>query len=283
MPVRNNWLLRLTLIGAVVLYVLVFEVLPYFNILQYSFWTKELYSVSPDLNLENYRHAFQNSLYRRVLLNSLEVAATVTSVTLVLGYLLAYHLAFLAGRYRNLLYFLLIVPLLTSFLLRAYIWKIILGRSGILNSALMSLNLIDQPISVFLYNQFSIVIALVYIFLPFVALPVYDALERLPRNLSEASDDLGANPLQTFLSVVLPLSMPGVIAGGTIVFCLSVGDFIAPQLLGGTESLMIANVIVSQFGAAFNWPFGAALAVITLIIVLIIISLSYRFDRAPAS
>jgi spermidine/putrescine transport system permease protein len=140
---------------------------------------------------------------------------------------------------------------------------------GILNSFLMNIGIIDEPSGIFLYNQFAMVVTLTYIFIPFMVMPIYTALEKIPGNLAEASADMGMSNLSTFWKITLPLSMPGVVAGFTMTFCLSFGDFIAPFLVGGPDGQMVANVMVSQFGAALNWPLGSALAVVMLIIVLV--------------
>jgi spermidine/putrescine transport system permease protein len=173
-----------------------------------------------------------------------------------------------------------IAPLWVSYLLRAYTWKTILGTEGILNSFLVGTGIISQPAGILLYSQAAMVVTLTYIFIPFMVMPIYTALEKIPHNLSEASADLGMGPWQTFFRITLPLSMPGVVAGFTLTFCLSFGDFIAPFLVGGPDGLMVANVIASQFGAALNWPLGSALAVVMLVIVLSIISLSDWFEQA---
>ncbi len=149
-----------------------------------------------------------------------------------------------------------------------------------MNSFLVWAGILDQPTDIFLYNQFSMVLTLTYIFVPFMVMPLYTALEKIPRNLVEASKDLGVGPIRTFLSVTLPLSMPGIIAGATFTFCLTFGDFIAPFLVGGPNGQMIASVITSQFGASMNWPLGAALSIIMLFVVLTIITLSDRLERA---
>jgi spermidine/putrescine transport system permease protein len=138
---------------------------------------------------------------------------------------------------------------------------------------------IDEPSDIFLYNQFAMVVTLTYIFIPFMVMPIYTALEKIPTNLSEASADLGMGPLRSFWHVTLPLSLPGVAAGFTLTFCLSFGDFIAPFLVGGPDGNLIANVIATQFGAALNWPLGSALAIVMLVIVLSIVSLSDRLER----
>lgn len=266
--------------AAVLLYVGVFIALPYLVVATFSFWEKDLYSVRPAFSLANYARAFVNPVYVDVILNSAQIAVVVTIVSAVLGYVLAWCLAMYARRWRTLLFFLLIVPLWTSFLLRAYIWTIILGRNGILNSLLVDTGVVAEPVSFLLYSRFSICVALIYIFLPFVALPVYAALESIPRSYVEASSDLGSPPGATFRHVVFPLTVPALAAGSTVVFCLSFGDFITPTLLGGSADIMVANVILAQFGAAFDWPFGSAVAIIVLVVVLALVAISSWVARA---
>jgi spermidine/putrescine transport system permease protein len=173
-----------------------------------------------------------------------------------------------------------IVPLWVSYLLRAYTWKTILGNEGILNSFLVWIGILSEPTDIFLYNQFSMVLTLTYIYIPFMVMPIYTSLEKVPSSMIEASKDLGVGPFQTFLRITLPLSMPGVLAGMTFTFCLTFGDFVAPFLVGGPNGFMVANIVQTQFGAALNWPLGAALSIVMLIIVLSIISLSDRLERA---
>ena len=274
-------MLLLCAIG-VVGYVAAFILYPYGHVTVFSFWEKDLYSIRPAFILDNYERILDRPLYRRVILNSLEVAASVTLVSAIIGYLMAVFLAHHAGRWKNLFFILLIVPLWTSFLLRAYVWKIILGRNGIVSSFLANFGVTPDSLSFLLYSDLSIILALVYIFIPFVAIPVYAALEKVPQAFPEASADLGARPFSTFLRVTLPLTMPALLAGSTIVFCLSFGDFITPALLGGSDNIMIANVIISQFGAAFDWPFGSALAVVVLVTVLAVVSMTTWLDRKAA-
>lgn len=269
--------------GPPFLYLFFFLLLPYSSIFQNSFWRKELYTIATDFNWDNYIRIWDNPLYRHVILNSLQIAAIVTMCANLIGYPLAYFLVFVAQRHRMLLYLLVIAPLWTSFLLRTFIWKLILGRSGVINGVLQYLGIVDEPVTVFLYNKFSVCLTLTYIFIPFIALPVYTALEKIPREYIEASMDLGANRRQTFVRIILPLSMPGVIAGSIFTFCLSFGDFVTPTLLGGPSGIMIGNVIIGQFGAAFDWPFGSALAVVILVVVLtVIVTASYAERRRGA-
>lgn len=253
--------------GPAALYALVFMVLPYVNVLRYSVWHVENYAVVEELTSINYERIFSNDLYLSVIGNSLQVAAIVTVCATILGFLLAFYVAFYAGQWRSTLFFLIVVPLWTSFLLRAFIWRIILGREGLINGSLVYFGFIDQPLSLLLFNKFSICVALTYVFIPFVALPVYAALEKIPKELLEASLDLGARPLETLWRVIIPLSLPGVATGAVFTFCLSFGDFVAPSLLGGPSDIMISSVIINQFGSAFDWPLGSALAVVVIAVV----------------
>jgi spermidine/putrescine transport system permease protein len=265
--------------GPPFLYLLVFMVLPYLTMFQYSFWKKSGYFVVPEFNIDNYLRFFENPLYLNTLLSSLQTALIVTVFANLLGYPLAYFLAFVADKHRQLLYFLIIIPLWASFLLRVFIWKLILGREGIVNSFLDYVGIIDEPLSLILYNRFSVCLTLVYIFVPFVALPIYTALEKIPRAYIEASLDLGGSPFQTFRRVILPLSLPGVLTGSIFTFSLSFGDFVSPTLLGGPNGLMISNIIISQFITAFEWPFGSVLAVAVLVVIMTTVVLVSRFER----
>lgn len=271
---RKRLALFLLCFGPPFVYLMFFMILPYGNMFQFSFWKKELYTVAAAFNLDNYGRVWANPLYRRVVLNSLEVAAIVTVFANLIGYPLAYFLAFVVRKHRTLLYFLVIAPIWTSFLLRAFIWKLILGVDGIINGVLAYIGVIDEPLSIIIYNRFSVCLTLIYVFIPFIVLPVYTALEKVPREYLEASMDLGANRWRTFLRVTLPLSIPGVIAGSIFTFCLSFGDFVTPTLLGGPSGIMIGNIIISQFGSAFDWPFGSALAVVILLVVLTVVAVA---------
>jgi spermidine/putrescine transport system permease protein len=281
---RRDRILRFALcFGPSFAYLVAFMIVPYVLILTFSFWQVEGYAIVREFTIGNYIRIFENPLYWSTVLKSLEVAFIVTIAANLIGYPLAFFLVFVAGRNRQLLYFLIIIPLFTSFLLRAFIWKTILGRSGVVNTALEYLGLIDEPISLFLYNQFSVCLTLTYVFIPFVTLPVYTALEKIPKELIEASLDLGATPWQTFQRVFLPLSIPGVVAGSIFTFALSFGDFVTPTLLGGPSGIMISNISIGQFGSAFDWPFGSALAIIVLLVVLITVVVASRLERRSKS
>lgn len=279
--------LRRHVSGALVLgiplaWIVVFMLVPYAIIGTYSVWTKSYPTFKPDFQFGNYATLFTDPQYLQVLLRTLKISALVSLASLALAYPFAYWLVFRCrwAGVRTWLYMAVIAPLWVSYLLRAYIWKTILGTEGILNSFLMWAGITDAPSDIFLYNQFAMVLTLTYIFIPFMVMPIYTALERIPPNLAEASADLGQTPWQTFLKVTLPLSTPGIAAGFTLTFCLSFGDFIAPFLVGGPDGNLIAGVIQTQFGSALNWPLGSALSIVMLVIVLSIVSLSDRLERS---
>lgn len=261
---------------------IVFMVVPYVVMISISFWTRQFPLFVPDFQWGNFVQLFSDPQYTTVILRTLKIALLVMIGAMLLGYPLAYFLVFTvtSTRWRNLLYLSVIVPLWVSYLLRAYTWKIILGTNGALNSLLMSTGLISEPLSIFLYNQASMVITLVYIFIPFMVMPLVTVLDNIPKALIEASEDLGVGPFMTFWKVIFPLSLGGLVAGATMTFCLSFGDFVAPVLVGGPDGTMVANLLQSQFGAALNWPLGSALATLVLVLVLIVLRLSSRFDRA---
>lgn len=263
-------------------WMIMFLFIPYAVMFTYSFYSRQFPMIVPDFQLGNYLTLITDPQYYQVLLRTLKISLLVALLSAALAYPLTYFIVFKvrSAPIRLFLYFAVIVPLWVSYLLRAYTWKTILGSEGVLNSFLIWIGLLDEPAGLFLYSQFAMVIVLTYIYIPFVVMPLYTSLEKIPRNLIEASQDLGVQPFRTFLRVTLPLSLPGMLAGMTFAFCLTMGDFIAPFLVGGPDGLMIANVVQTQFGTAFNWPLGSALSMVMLAIVLFIISASDRFERA---
>jgi len=261
------------------LWVGLFLLLPYALMLAHSFWAVREGLVVHEWNLRNYHTLFSNPVYAGVLFRTMRIAASVTLCSLLLGYPLAYYLSFHAGVRKDLLYQLVIVPLWVSYLVRGYAWKTILGSEGVLNGFLQYLHLTHEPVAFLLYSPFAVVLMLTHIYTPFVFLPIYAALEHIPRPLVEASQDLGAGSTQTFLRVILPLSTPGLLAGATFAFVLSLGDFLAPLLVGGASGTMIANVVQSLFGAAYDWPLGAAISVCILIITISLLVLSERLEK----
>ena len=261
------------------LWVGVFLLLSYALMFAHSFWAVREGFVVHEWNLRNYHTLFSNPVYAGVLFRTMRIAASVTICSLLLGYPLAYFLSFHAGARKGLLYQLVIVPLWVSYLVRGYAWKTILGSEGVLNGFLQYLHFTHEPVAFLLYSPFAVVLVLTHIYTPFVFLPIYAALEHIPRPLVEASQDLGAGSVQTFFRVILPLSIPGLLAGATFAFVLSLGDFLAPLLVGGASGTMIANVVQSLFGAAFDWPLGAAISVGILIITISLLFLSERVEK----
>ena len=262
------------------LWVTIFLLIPYAMLFCYSFWrVSPLQVIVHEWNLGNYRELLHNSMYATVLFRSMLIAAAVTIFALLLGYPLAYFLSFRATLRKDLLYQLVIIPLWVSYLVRGYAWKTILGSDGVLNGFLQYFHIVHHPVEFFLYSPFAVVLMLTQIYTPFVFLPIYAALEHVPRNLVEASLDLGASPAQTLWRVILPLSLPGVLAGATFAFVLTLGDFLAPLLVGGPSGIMISNVVVSLFGAAYDWPLGAAISFSMLILVVALLFLVERVEK----
>ena len=261
-------------------WVAAFLLTPYLLMLCYSFWSVSAAQIIVHhWSLDNYRELLRVGVYWQTLFRSMWIAARVTIFSLLLGYPLAYFLSFHAGKRKDLFYQLVIIPLWVSYLVRAYAWKTILGSDGVLNTLLQYVHLTQHPLEFLLYSPFAVVLTLTHIYTPFTFLPIYAALEHIPRNLVEASHDLGATPGQTVWKIVFPLSIPGVLAGATFAYVLSLGDFLAPLLLGGPSGIMISNIVVSLFGAAYNWPLGAAISFCMLLLVVSLIFLSERLER----
>lgn len=261
------------------LWVGLFLLLPYALMFAHSFWLVRDGVIVHQWNLQNYAKLLHNPVYGEVLFRTARIAASITVLSLLLGYPLAYYMSFHAGVRKDLLYQLVIVPLWVSYLVRGYAWKTILGSDGVLNGFLQYLHITKEPVGFFLYSPFAVILTLTHIYTPFVFLPLYASLEHIPRNLIEASHDLGASPFATFLRVILPLSLPGLIAGATFAFVLTLGDFLGPMLVGGPSSIMIANIVQSLFGTAYDWPLGAAIAVCILFLTIALLFLTERLEK----
>jgi spermidine/putrescine transport system permease protein len=240
---------------------------PLFTLLAYAFMRHEYVRVIPEFTLENFAQIWTNPGYRNTMVRTLYMAGGVTLIDIVLAFPVAYFLAFRAGRFKQALIILVLFPLWSSYLVRVFAWRIILGYNGILNSFLVSVGLLELPSTMFLFNKFSMGLTLCYIWLPFMVLPLTTALERLPKNLLEASADLGGGPFTTFRRVTVPLVMPGLLAGALSVFSLTMGDYITPSLIGGAGDILVGNLVASQFGVAANWPLGAAFAAVVLVVI----------------
>ncbi len=265
--------------AAAFVFPLLFVFAPLVAFLVYSFWRVENNQLIADFTLANYLEFFRNEIYPRVFVGTLKLAAQVMAIGLLLGYPVAYFIWRRRGRWRYALLLVSVVPLFMSYIIKLYAMRSILGLNGFLNKALVALGLLDAPSLAFLYNQRAVLITMAVVYLPFAILPVFLSLERIPLGLIQASADLGARPGQSFRHVVLPLSLPGTIVGGLFVFILAMGDFVTPQMVGGTVGFTYGRVIQSQFGMGFNWPLGSALAVILLIVVLAVIGVAGAIGR----
>ena len=224
-----------------------------------------------------------NTDYLQIFQRSLLLSLLTTAGCLLIGFPTALYLALQSERKRNLLLFLVTVPFWTNLLVRTYAWILLLRNGGLVDAGLHGVGLTEQPLGL-LYTDTAVIIGLLYCFLPFMVLPIYTSLEKLDWRLVEAAFDLGANRFQALKRIIIPLSMPGIIAGVMLVFIPSLGNYIIPELLGGGKSLMIGNLIQLQFGSSHNWPFGAALAFALLSLVLLaMLSYSLRFKANAAS
>lgn len=262
------------------LWVTIFLLIPYAILFCYSFWSvSSMQVILHTWTLQNYVQLVRNPIYLQVLFRSMRIAASVTLCALLLGYPLAYYLSFHAAKRKDLLYQLVIIPLWASYLVRGYAWKTILGSDGVLNGLLQYLHITNRPMEFLLYSPFAVIITLTHIYTPFTLLPIYASLEHIPRNLVEASHDLGASPWSTFRRVILPLSLPGLLAGATFAFVLTLGDFLAPLLVGGPSGIMISNIVVSLFGAAYNWPLGAAISFCMMLLVITLLFATERLEK----
>jgi spermidine/putrescine transport system permease protein len=258
------------------LWMLGFYFIPLAILLGYAFMQHQYVEVVPKFTWENFAQILTNSGYRNTVIRTLYIAVTVTAIDTLLAFPVAYFIAKYAGKYKQVLTILILLPLWSSYLVRVFAWRIILGYNGVLNSLLISLGILAQPSSLFLYNQFSMVVTLCYVWLPFMILPLVTAFERLPGNLLEASADLGAYPIYTFRRVTLPLLLPGFLAGALSVFSLTMGDYITPSLVGGAGDILIGNIVANQFGVADNWPLGSALAMVVLLLIFCLIGVIAR-------
>jgi putrescine transport system permease protein len=234
-------------------------------------------------NLGNYFFLARDSLYINAFLSSLKVASVSTIFCLLIGYPMAYAIARADSKWRNVLLLLVILPFWTSFLLRVYAWMGLLGNNGLINQVLMALGILDegQPL-VMLNTDFAMYVGIVYSYLPFMILPLYSNLEKHDLTLLEAAIDLGAKPFKAFLTITLPLSMSGVVAGSMLVFIPAVGEFVIPRLLGGTDSLMIGRVLWDEYFLNRNWPVASSVAIMLLIVLVIPIMVFQRFQMQEA-
>ena len=254
------------------IYLLLLFYAPMAILLVMSFWKSGFMHLEPVFTLENYRTFLTSPIHRRVLLNTFLTATGAMAGLVVIGYPIAYFLARMVRKYDALLIYLLIIPVEINYLVRIYAWKIILGRSGIINSLLMGLGLIDEPLRFLLYSRTAVIIVLIHEWLPYVVIPIYVALKGIPPEVPEAARDLGAGRWEVFFHVLLPLSVPGLFASFVLVYIPMLGEFAVPTLVGGPGGYMLGNVIESQFLSAGNWGLGAAIGFVLLFVTMILVA-----------
>jgi spermidine/putrescine transport system permease protein len=247
--------------------------MPLVVLITLSFWIQDYLDFIRTFSLKNYTDFFQKPIYIKILFKSIRMSGLVTIATVLLAYPMAYFIAFRVKHNKLIWLILITVPFWTSYLLRVFAWKIMLGYNGVINSGLLSLGILSEPLEFLLYNPTSVVITLAHAWAAFAILPIYVSLEKIDRSLLEASRDLGENVFMTFMRVTLPLSLPGVIAASLLVFIPTVGDYVTPALVGGPRGIMIGNIIQSMFGKALNWPLGAAISVMSMITVTLMVCL----------
>ena len=228
--------------------------------------------------LDNYRFLLDDNLYWVSYLKSIKIALIATVLCLLLGFPMAYAIARAPRPWRNLLLLLVILPVWTSFLLRVYAWLVMLGKHGLVNNLLLSLGIIDTPLSI-LYTDAAVYLGIVYTYVPFMILPLYATLEKLDPDVHEAAADLGARPIRIFVDITLPMAMPGIIAGSLLVFIPALGEFVIPALLGGLDSLMIGRTLYDEFFINRDWPLASAVAVVLLLILILPIMLFQRLQQ----
>jgi spermidine/putrescine transport system permease protein len=280
------WPLTAALLTPPALWLTLFFLLPVVVVALYSVGKLQLFPTDTAVfSLDGWRTFLAGgSVYLGLFWKSMRVALTVAVVVVVLSYPIGYFLALTAGKRRYVLLLLIITPFLTSFLLRVLAWKVILGHSGVVSSALVWLNLRspDHPISWLIYSQFSVMLVLVYIWVPFVALPIFVTLENLDRSLLEAAGDLGASRWRTFVRITLPLSFPGLVAAFVFVFIPTIGEFVTPLLVGGSSGFLYGNAIRDLFEQGLDWQTGSVLSLFLLAVVAVLTAIFARFLRPDA-
>ena len=288
MALRRQSVVLGLLLAPVTLFLGVFFLLPLLIIALFSFLTPGLYGgVEWTFYHWNYGRIFgwadgineiYEPIYLQILVRSLAYAALTVVLTLLLCYPVAFWVSRLSERWRLVFMFLITLPFFSSLIVRLYAWLLILKPTGLLNTVLLWTGLIREPLEI-LYTPAAVVLGMVYVMVPFMFLPLYAAVDNLDRAQVEASQDLGANRVQTFFKVILPQTLPGIMGGAVIVFIPSVGNFVVPDILGGAKGLMIGNLVEQQFLSARNWPFGSALSMIIMAVVLVVLTLSVTRAR----
>ena len=258
----------LTLVSLPFIYALLLLAIPIGAVVLFSFWTQDFMTIDTTFTLNNYREIWAEPIYGSLLKRSVFVSGLVTMVTVLAAFPVAYYISFhLDPKHKSLWLFLITIPFWTSYLIRVFLWKVILGYNGVVNTSLMELGIITEPLTFILYNVNAVIITLAHAYAPFAILPIFVALEKIDRSLLEAGRDLGETPFMTFLRVTLPLAMPGVVSAIMIVFIPTIGDYVTPSLLGGPEGKMVANLVQLQYLKLDNYPMGSATAVSSMAMV----------------
>jgi spermidine/putrescine transport system permease protein len=273
---RSETLRAYTLLSPTLLIMALGILIPFGILIVMSFWTQAGFGFDLTPTITNYEQAVERPIYGALLKRSLWMSSAATIATVLLCYPMAYFVAFHVHRNKMMWIILMTLPFWTSYLLRVFAWKVVLGYEGVINSALMSLGIINAPLEVLLYSQTAVIITLAHAWAAFAILPMYVSLEKIDKSLLEAATDLGDGPIMRFLRITLPLSLPGVIAATLLIFIPTTGDYITPALLGGPDGMMIGNLIQKQFGAINNWPMGATLAIV-LMLSIAVIALGFMF------
>jgi len=278
----------LLLLSPTAIYAILMLAAPLATITLYSVFKDGYLTIIREFTFDNYIEAWTNVQIRSVMIRSLGVSLSVTAATGLLAFPVAYFVSFHVPPARKSMWlFLITIPFWTSYLIRVFLWKVILGYNGVVNSGLLGLGIIDEPLTFILYNVNAVVITLAHAYAPFAILPIFVSLEKIDRSLLEAGLDLGESKFRTFLRVTLPLTMPGVVASVLIVFIPTVGDYVTPHLVGGPEGRMVANLIQLQYLKLDNYPLGSALAVsamgVVTVVSLLFLYLNRRYLRGPQS
>jgi len=250
---------------------ILFILVPLGAFLASGFWYVEDNQIVQEFTLRNYSEFIHNPLYWLVLSQTMLTAFGVTVVCVLFAYPVAAFINLLPSRFQFPALIVIVLPLLLSYIIKIYAIRAILGYRGFLNQALVGIGVLDEPSKALLFNQTTLLFTLASVLLPFTVLPIYTALRQIPRSLYDASADLGASALSTIVRVVFPLTLPGVISGAVFTYVLALGDFVTAQMVGGPNAFSFGKIIFSQFGIAYNWPMGAALASILLVICLLLI------------
>jgi putative spermidine/putrescine transport system permease protein len=281
---RRPWVKATALLGPPLVWLLLIYLAALAALLVSGFWTSDFFTghIKHDWTLDNFRQIFSlsDTTYIRIAWTTIWIAAAVTAIDILLAFPIAYYMARIAtSRTRALLFVLVLLPLWSSYIVRVYAWRVILKESGVLNWALNGIGLPDADLA---FTRTSMIIVFAYVWLPFMIVPVFAALERIPDSFLEASSDLGARGSRTLRSVIVPLALPGIVAGSIFTFSLTLGDYLTPVLIGGPDAQFIGNVVFSNVGVANNVPFAAAYATVPVIVIAIYLLAARRLGAFEA-